>query len=72
MTITVRLNDDIVNSAKKYAKIEHRSMAKQIEYWATIGKLAMENPDLPVTFIIDTLIALEDVKNGDVTEYTFG
>ena len=72
MTTTVRLSDDIVNTAKTHAKVEQRSTAKQIEWWARVGKTALENPDLPVEFIIDTLIAMEEVKAGNVEPYEFG
>ena len=71
MTTTVRLNDSIVNDAKIHAKVENRTTAKQIEYWAKIGKIALENPDLPVPFIIDTLVALEEVKEGKATPFKF-
>ena len=46
--------------AKAFAKTEHRSMAKQIEYWAQMGRVALDNPDLPITFIHDTLVALNE------------
>ncbi|NLL36672.1 MAG: hypothetical protein GX256_04015 [Fretibacterium sp.] len=32
-------------------------MSGQIEFWARIGKAAMDNPDLPVDFIRDTLVS---------------
>ena len=35
-------------------------MTSQLEYWATIGKAAEENPDLPFSFIKETLLAMED------------
>ncbi|SMN02127.1 hypothetical protein SPONL_574 [uncultured Candidatus Thioglobus sp.] len=50
----------------------NRSTPKQIEYWARIGKIADENPDLPLGFIKGILVGMEEVKAGDVSEYTFG
>jgi len=50
----------------------HRCTPKQIEYWARIGKIADENPDLPLDFIKGILIGMEEVKAGDVSEYKFG
>lgn len=47
----------LVETAKRYAAIEHRSVPKQIEYWSQIGKIAAENPDLPFGVIRDILIA---------------
>ena len=49
----------------------HRSVPRQIEYWVKIGKIAEENPDLSYNFIKDTLMALEEVKRGEVEEYVF-
>ena len=43
--------------------------AKQIEYWARIGKAVLENPELPLRFIQDTMLSLEEVKAGRVTPY---
>lgn len=57
---TVKLSDELVNEAKRYAKMESRSVPKQIEYWARIGRTARDNPDLPVPFIMDILEAMED------------
>ncbi|NDE55114.1 MAG: hypothetical protein EB069_11230, partial [Actinobacteria bacterium] len=47
MAINVKLPEALVETAKRYAAIEHRSVPKQIEYWSQIGKIAAENPDLP-------------------------
>ena len=69
---TVNLTDEFVNEAKKYANVYSRSVPKQIEYWSKIGRIAEENPDLPVEFIKDILMGLEEIKNGEVSEYKFG
>ena len=71
MTTTVRLSDEMVESAKRYAKVEKRSTAKQIEWWAMLGRAAIDNPDLPIEFIRDTLIALEDAKAGNTVPFEF-
>jgi hypothetical protein len=31
-----------------------------VAYWAKIGRAALDNPDMPIEFIRDTLQALED------------
>ncbi len=33
MSINVKLSEDLVETAKRYSTIEHRSVPKQIEYW---------------------------------------
>lgn len=47
-------------------------MTSQLEYWATIGKAAEDNPDLPFSFIKETLLAQEEMKSSPKEEYTFG
>ena len=65
MSINVKLSDDLVETAKRYGTIEHRSVPKQIEYWSQIGKLAAENPELPFNVIRDILIADQEEPVGD-------
>lgn len=57
---TVKLSDELVREAKRYAAVYSRSVPKQIEYWSRIGKIAEDNPDLPYDFIKDILISLEE------------
>ena len=72
MSKAIKLSEELVPDAITNGKAQHRSAPKQIEYWARIGKLADENPDLPLSFIKGLLIGLEEVKAGDVSEYKFG
>ncbi|MDX2073517.1 MAG: ParD-like family protein [Alphaproteobacteria bacterium] len=65
---TIKLSDDLVNDAKRYAAVFSRSVPKQIEYWSRIGKIVEENPDLPYEFIQELLLALED---DDITPFEF-
>jgi hypothetical protein len=58
----------LVETAKRYGTIEHRSVPKQIEYWSRIGKVAAENPDLPFGVIRDILLAEQEAPVG---EYQF-
>ncbi len=57
MGIPIRIDEVIYNDAKKTARAEFRSIPNQIEYWAKIGKCALDNPELPVEFIKDILVA---------------
>jgi|TARA_R110001606_G_scaffold366348_2_gene521480 hypothetical protein len=72
MATAIKLSDKLVGEAKVSGLALHRSPPKQIEYWAAIGKIAEENPDLPFTFIKGILIGMEEVSAGDVSEYEFG
>ncbi len=69
MAINVKLSENLVEQAKTHALIQHRSVPKQIEYWSQIGKIAVENPDLPFSVIRDILIADQEEPVG---EYQFG
>ncbi len=71
MSTALKLSDDLVDSAKPYAAAMHRSVTKQIEYWAKLGKAAEENPDLPVGMILDILVSMEEAKAGMLSEYSF-
>ncbi|WP_257252449.1 MULTISPECIES: ParD-like family protein [unclassified Endozoicomonas] len=68
----LRLDEELVTAATLVGKVKKRSAAKQVEYWASLGKVAKENPDLPITFIEDILEAEEERKQGLVSEYRFG
>lgn len=72
MSTAVRISDSLVNQAKRVSKIKKRSLTGQIEYWALIGKIAEENPDLPYLLIREILTGAEEIKNGEVSEYQFG
>jgi hypothetical protein len=72
MTTTVKLSDEIVAEARRYSTICHRSISKQIEYWAHIGKIVEENPDLPYNFLKEILLAMEEAKEGELTDYQPG
>ena len=71
MAKAVKLSDELVVDATTHGKAQHRSTPRQIEYWARIGKIADENPDLTLGFVKDILTGLEEAETGDVTEYHF-
>jgi len=72
MAKAIKLSDELVNDATAHGKAHHRTPPRQIEYWARIGKIAEENPDLPLGFVKDMLVAIEEVELGDVSEYKYG
>lgn len=57
MSISVRINDDLYQQAKVRAKAEYRTIPSQIEFWARMGRAALDNPDLPTEFVRDVLVA---------------
>jgi hypothetical protein len=68
----VRISEKLVNEAKKFSRVDHRSITGQIEHWAKIGKCAEENPDLTYTLIKEILIGMEELEQGERSEYKFG
>jgi hypothetical protein len=72
MSAPIRISDNLVNEAKIRSKVENRSLTGQIEYWAKIGKIAEENPDMPYTLLKEILIGMAQLDSGQGTEYRFG
>ena len=58
-TVSVRVDAGLFSEAASIGKAEYRSAAQQINYWAMLGKNALANPDLPIEFIREILIAKE-------------
>ena len=57
MSQSIRIDESLHELARNYAKAERRTIAGQIEFWALVGKAALDNPDLPIDFVRDLLIA---------------
>ena len=57
MSMSIRINKTLYEEAKTHAHVEHRTIARQIEFWATIGKAGLDNPDLPIDFVRDLIAA---------------
>ena len=72
MATAVKVSDDLFKKAKIKSKVFKRSIAGQIEYWAKIGQMIEENPDLPLPFIQDILVGREQIKAGQGISYVFG
>jgi len=53
----VRIDHHLYEQAKVHAQAERRTIAGQVEFWAMIGKNALDNPDLPIDFMRDLLVA---------------
>ena len=57
MSMPVRIDDELYEQAKSASKGECRSIAGQLEFWAKLGRAALDNPDLPIDFVRELLIA---------------
>ena len=60
MSISIRIDDALYSMAQSRSKAEMRSIPQQVAYWAKIGRAALDNPDLPIEFVRDTLVAMEE------------
>lgn len=72
MSHAVRVSNHLFTTAQVKAEVLHRSVAGQIEYWSTIGRIAEENPDLTFSMIHDILVGLSEIKSNHVSPYQFG
>ncbi len=72
MSTAIKISEEIAEEARLTARVTRRSMAGQIEYWASIGKVAEDNPDLSFSVIKDILLGREQLKEKLGTPYIFG
>ena len=72
MAKAIKISETLATVAALFAKVENRSLAGQIEYWAKLGKIGEDNPDLPISFIKDILLGREELRAGEKTPYIFG
>jgi hypothetical protein len=72
MGSAIRISDLLAKEAKIRSKVENRSLTGQIEYWAKIGKMAEENPDIPYSLLREILIGVEQLNSNEGIDYQFG
>ncbi len=71
MPTAINVSEQLIKEAKPVAQAMYRSVEEQIEYWARLGKVAEENPDLPIHMLQDLLVSVEEVKAGNLRKYQF-
>jgi len=59
---SIRIDQTLYEKARQEAQAEHRTIAGQVEYWAQIGRAALDNPDLPVSFIAETMASMAEPR----------
>ncbi|MBF0275156.1 MAG: ParD-like family protein [Nitrospinae bacterium] len=72
MATAVKVSNDLFEKAKAQSKVFKRSIAGQIEYWAKIGQMVEDNPDVPLPLIQNILLGKEQINAGLGTPYVFG
>lgn len=61
---SIRIDQTLYEQARSEAMAEHRTIAGQVEYWAKIGRAALDNPDLPVSFVAASLASMAEAREG--------
>ena len=56
-TVSMRIDESLVGAARVAAKAEFRTVQGQVEFWAKVGRAALDNPDLPASFIAESLMS---------------
>ena len=60
---SIRIDQTLYDQARADAMVEHRSIAGQVEYWARVGRAALDNPDIPVGFIAESLASMAEPRD---------
>lgn len=69
---SIRLSEEVVKKVTARAKAHRRTFTNQVEEYLNTALLVEENPDLPYSFIKETLEAKEEIKAGLGQAYTWG
>ncbi len=69
MDITVNLDGEFEEIVQSHSMLQNRSVPQQIEYWAKIGQVVENNPELSYNVIKEILSGIQDAKLGNVEEY---
>lgn len=65
-TVSVRINEALVETARKAAKTEMRTVQGQLEFWALVGRAALDNPDLPTSFVAESIISMSEPREDSM------
>ena len=65
-TTSIRIDQALYEQAKIDAAAEHRTISGQVEFWARVGRTALDNPDLPASFIAESLASLAEPREHAV------
>ena len=61
-TVSIRIDKELVSAARAAAKAEFRTVQGQMEFLAKVGRAALDNPDLPASFIAESLMSMAEPK----------
>jgi len=61
-TVPTRIDEELMEDARAAARAEHRTVEEQLEFWARIGRAALDNPELPADFIAESLMGMAESR----------
>jgi plasmid stability protein len=70
--LTLRLPLEVEKKIRIKADMEHRSLSEQIKKYIVDGMLSEQYPDLPLSFVKETIEAKKEIEAGLGSEYEFG
>ena len=62
MSTSIRIDNALYVAAREQAKVAGLTIAAQIELWANLGRIALDNPDLPANFIAESLLSIREPR----------
>ncbi|TVQ69572.1 MAG: hypothetical protein EA373_08365 [Oceanospirillales bacterium] len=65
-SVSVRLDESLISAARIAAKSEYRTVQGQVEFWAKVGRAALDNPDLPASFIAESLMSMAEPREDSL------
>lgn len=72
MDIAITIPEELARVVQQQAVVSQRTLSQQIIYWANLGKMAEDNPELPFAFLQEVLLARAEAQAGEVEPYEFG
>jgi hypothetical protein len=64
-TVSIRIDASLADAARIAAKAELRTVQGQVEFWAKVGRAALDNPDLPAAFIAESLVSQAEPREDN-------
>lgn len=71
MTIKRKLPGESTSIMGKSMDDEHAGKLSEVEFSALLGRVIEDNPELPVSFIEDILVAMAEADAGKISDYLF-
>jgi hypothetical protein len=62
MSTSIRIQKALYEAARQKANASGRTISDQVAFWANMGRVALENPDLPIDFIAESLASLSEPR----------